>query len=183
MDNFGRNSFDDRHDPFLVPFAPHFQQRITVREIFQLYVNQFCKTYASRIKKQHDQSIAFGEKIIRRGRRPVRIGCGVCFRFVFLPVAGANRMRILLDGRLGLIDAYVRGQFCEFLGGDGVAAREILFVAENSAGIAVIQNYPGLFWREAEPDELFQGCRVGIESEKRVVPGFPAFAGLGRFAG
>ena len=67
--------------------------------------------------------------------------------------------------------------------GDGVAAREILFVAENSAGIAVIQNYPGLFWREAEPDELFQGCRVGIESEKRVAPGFPAFAGLGRFAG
>ena len=57
------------------------------------------------------------------------------------------------------------------------------FVAENSAGIAVIQNYPGLFWREAEPDELFQGCRVGIESEKRVAPGFPAFAGLGRFAG
>lgn len=91
-------------------------------------------------------------------------------------------MRILLDGRVGLIDAYVRGQFCEFLGGDGVAAREILFVAENSAGIAVIQNYPGLFWREAEPDELFQGCRVGIESEKRVAPGFPAFAGLGRFA-
>lgn len=92
-------------------------------------------------------------------------------------------MRILLDGRVGLIDAYVRGQFCEFLGGDGVAAREILFVAENSAGIAVIQNYPGLFWREAEPDELFQGCRVGIESEKRVAPGFPAFAGLGRLAG